>query len=82
MHGVAAGLHLLITLPDGQTDGQGDDVALAAQLHAAGVLVHPLSWHRRLPGPPGLVLGYAAHPPDRLREAATTITHVVRRHYR
>ncbi len=24
-------------------------------------------------GPPGLVLGYASHPPDRLREAAATI---------
>lgn len=22
----------------------------------------PLSWHRQLPGPPGLVLGYAATP--------------------
>lgn len=66
--GVAAGLHLLVTLPAGV-----DDDALADDLREAGVLVHPLSWHRRLPGPPGLVLGYASHPPDRLREAGATI---------
>ncbi|WP_264077845.1 PLP-dependent aminotransferase family protein [Mycolicibacterium houstonense] len=70
--GVAAGLHLLVVLPDGV-----DDVALADDLRDAGVLVHPVSWHRRLPGPPGLVLGYASHPPDRLREAATTIARIV-----
>ncbi|MGV0851751.1 MocR-like pyridoxine biosynthesis transcription factor PdxR [Mycolicibacterium phlei] len=72
VHGVAAGLHLLVTLPDAI-----DDVAVADRLRDAGVLVHPLSWHRRLPGPPGLIIGYAAHPPDRLRDAATTIARVV-----
>ncbi|MGU3502967.1 hypothetical protein [Mycobacterium sp. C31M] len=67
--GVAAGLHLLITLP-----GRGvDDVAIADRLREAGVVVQPLSLHRRLPGPPGLVIGYAAHPPDRLAEAAGII---------
>jgi GntR family transcriptional regulator/MocR family aminotransferase len=70
--GVAAGLHLLVTLPAGV-----DDVALADELREAGVLVHPLSWHRRLPGPPGLVIGYAAHSPDRLRDAAATIGRIV-----
>jgi GntR family transcriptional regulator / MocR family aminotransferase len=69
--GVAAGLHLLVTLPAGV-----DDAALAQELREAGVLAHPLSWHRRLPGPPGLVLGYAAHTPDRLREAGATIARV------
>ena len=64
--GVAAGLHLLVTLPGNDT---ADDVALAAEADAAGVLVHPLSTHRITPGAPGLVLGYAAHPPDRIREA-------------
>ncbi|HET6733535.1 PLP-dependent aminotransferase family protein [Mycobacterium sp.] len=72
--GVAAGLHLLVTLPDGCVD----DAQLAQALQAAGVLVHPLSWHRRLPGPPGLVIGYAAHSPDRLRAAAATIGRVAR----
>nr|MDT0525554.1 PLP-dependent aminotransferase family protein [Streptomyces sp. DSM 41633] len=72
--GVAAGLHLLVTLPD-----DVDDAALADDLRDAGVLVHPVSWHRRLPGPPGLVLGYASHPPDRLREAAATIARITRK---
>ena len=31
--------------------------------------MQPLTWHRLLPGPPGLVVGYAAHTPDRLAEA-------------
>ncbi|MCU7723361.1 PLP-dependent aminotransferase family protein [Actinoplanes sp. KI2] len=64
--GVAAGLHLLILL---EADGP-DDTVLAERAAAHGVLVHPLSWHRQRPGPPGLVLGYAAQPPDRLAEAA------------
>ncbi len=67
VQGVAAGLHLLITLPDLRRDLHDTDLAKAVR--QAGVLVHPLSWHRQLPGPPGLVLGYAAHPPDRLHEA-------------
>jgi GntR family transcriptional regulator/MocR family aminotransferase len=65
VEGVAAGLHLLITLP-----GPADDTELAARIERTGVRVHPLSWHRQRAGPPGLVLGYAALPPDRLREAA------------
>ena len=69
VEGVAAGLHLLITLPGRRVD----DMELASRIGAAGVLVHPLSWHRRLSGPPGLVLGYAAQTPDRLREAARRI---------
>jgi GntR family transcriptional regulator/MocR family aminotransferase len=55
-----------------------DDVALAGELRDAGVQVHPLSWHRRRPGPPGLVLGYAAQSPDRLRAAGASIGRVVR----
>ena len=68
VEGVAAGLHVLVTLPAGP-----DDLALAERIAAAGVRVQPLSWHRRLPGPPGLVIGYAAHPPDRLEEAVRRI---------
>lgn len=70
--GVAAGLHLLVTLPD-----VIDDASLVEELREAGVIVHPLSWHRRLPGPAGLVIGYAAHSPDRLRAAGSTIGRVV-----
>jgi GntR family transcriptional regulator/MocR family aminotransferase len=65
VEGAAAGLHLLVTFPDGGRD----DLELATRAREAGVLVHPLSWHRRRPGPPGLVLGYAAHTPDRLADA-------------
>lgn len=70
--GVAAGLHLLVTLPG------SDDVALATEADAAGVLVHPLSTHRIAPGPPGLVLGYAAQAPDRIREAIARLAVVSR----
>ncbi|RPF21662.1 PLP-dependent aminotransferase family protein [Myceligenerans xiligouense] len=68
VHGVAAGLHLLVTLP-----GDVDDVALAARAAEAGVTVHPLSSHREGTGPPGLVIGYAAAAPDRLREAVARL---------
>jgi GntR family transcriptional regulator / MocR family aminotransferase len=71
VQGVAAGLHLLITFP-GMT-GEFDDADLASQLRLAGVLVQPLSMHRQRAGPPGLVLGYAAHRPDQLRDAALRI---------
>jgi GntR family transcriptional regulator/MocR family aminotransferase len=73
--GVAAGLHVLVALPDTPA---ASDVELAERsLSRAGVLVHPLSWHRHRPGPPGLVLGYAAHSPDRLREAVRRLAGVV-----
>jgi GntR family transcriptional regulator/MocR family aminotransferase len=77
VEGVAAGLHLLITLPG--LDGRITDTDLAERIADAGVLVHPLSWHRHRPGPPGLVLGYAAHPPDRLTEAAALLAAAVPR---
>jgi GntR family transcriptional regulator / MocR family aminotransferase len=69
VEGVAAGLHLLLTFAAAGLD----DAALAEQARRAGVLVHPLSRHRIRPGPPGLVLGYAAHSPDRLRDAVRRI---------
>ena len=72
VQGVAAGLHLVVTLPNADVD----DVALADELHDAGVVCLPLSWHRRRPGPAGLVLGYAAHTPDQLRAAGATIARV------
>ena len=75
VQGVAAGLHLLITFPE--TGGQPGDAELARDIQQAGVLVHPLSLHRLSPGPAGLVLGYAAHPPGQLREAAGRIAAAV-----
>jgi GntR family transcriptional regulator/MocR family aminotransferase len=75
VEGVAAGLHLLLTLPD--LAGDVDDTNLVDQIRRAGVLVHPLSWHRQHAGPPGLVLGYAAQPPDRLHHAVRCIAAAV-----
>ncbi len=77
VQGIAAGLHLLITLPD--LPGDPADTELAHAARHAGVLVHPLSWHRQHPGPPGLVLGYAAHPPDRLADAVRRLAAVIPR---
>ncbi|WP_229872390.1 MocR-like pyridoxine biosynthesis transcription factor PdxR [Promicromonospora soli] len=71
-HGVAAGLHLLVTLPPGV-----DDAVVARRAAEAGVRVHPLSAHRVGAGPPGLVIGYAANTPDRLHEAVRRIMGVV-----
>jgi GntR family transcriptional regulator / MocR family aminotransferase len=70
--GVAAGLHLVVLLPDGT-----DDTAAVVRIRAAGVGVQPLSLHRVAPGPPGLVLGYAAHSPDRLHEAIRRLARAV-----
>ncbi len=75
VQGIPAGLHLLVSFPG--LAGRLDDTGLAGQIREAGVLAHPLSWHRMLPGPPGLVLGYAAHPPGQLREAARRIGRVL-----
>ena len=75
VEGVAAGLHLLITLPGRD---RADDTVLAERIAAAGVRVQPLSWHRQRRAP-GLVLGYAAHTPDQLRAAGATIARVARR---
>jgi GntR family transcriptional regulator/MocR family aminotransferase len=72
--GVAAGLHLLIMLPDGTAD-----TVVAERAARHGVLLHPLSWHRLQPGPPGLIIGYAAQPPDRLAEAARRLGRVITR---
>jgi GntR family transcriptional regulator / MocR family aminotransferase len=71
VQGIAAGLHLLITFPA----GPADDTVLADRIALAGVFVHPLSWHRhrQRPGVPGIILGYAAHSPDQLRDAVRRI---------
>jgi GntR family transcriptional regulator/MocR family aminotransferase len=60
----ATGLDTVVVTP-----AQLDDEALAARARTHGVGVHPLSWHRQRRGPAGLVIGYGACPPDRLREA-------------
>ncbi|QNP75219.1 PLP-dependent aminotransferase family protein [Streptomyces roseirectus] len=74
VHGAAAGLHLMITFDGPASDGPAfDDTALAAASLARGVKTHPLSWHRMTPGPPGLVLGYAAGPAHEIDEGIAVI---------
>ncbi|MCX4621610.1 MocR-like pyridoxine biosynthesis transcription factor PdxR [Streptomyces albogriseolus] len=73
VHGAAAGLHLTVTYaPD------VPDTELAAAALSLGVKCHPLSWHRQLPGRPGLVLGYAADPPGALTEGVALLGKALR----
>jgi GntR family transcriptional regulator/MocR family aminotransferase len=72
VHGVAAGLHLLVTLPAGT-----DDAALAERAQQEGIVVHPLSRHRVGDGPPGLVVGYAATAPGVLEDAVARLARML-----
>ncbi|GAB2869744.1 PLP-dependent aminotransferase family protein [Streptomyces mayteni] len=76
VHGAAAGLHLTVTF-----DARGAglrDTDLAAAALARGVKTHPLSWHRISPGPPGLVLGYAAGPAHEIDEGIALVGEALR----
>jgi GntR family transcriptional regulator/MocR family aminotransferase len=68
VHGAAAGLHLTVTF-----GGAVDDVAVASAALEEGVKVQPLSWHRQRPGPPGLVLGYAARTAGEIGEGVAVL---------
>ena len=71
--GVAAGLHLVAEL-----DPDADDAAIVDSARSLGLgplALSSLRW--RSIGPPGLVLGYAAHTPDELREAVRRLSTVV-----
>ncbi|MFF4366826.1 PLP-dependent aminotransferase family protein [Streptomyces sp. NPDC001594] len=74
VHGAAAGLHLMVTF-DG-ADFPDTDLATAAL--ALGVKAHPLSWHRLTPGPPGLILGYAAGPAAETEEGVALLGRALR----
>ncbi|MCP9945480.1 PLP-dependent aminotransferase family protein [Streptomyces somaliensis] len=73
VHGAAAGLHLTVTYAP-----EVPDTELAAAALARGVKCQPLSWHRQLPGRPGLVLGYAANPPGVIAEGVAAIGDALR----
>jgi GntR family transcriptional regulator/MocR family aminotransferase len=77
IHGAAAGLHLMVTFPPGTTDVP--DTALASRALARGVKIQPLSWHTQRPGPPGLVLGYAAVTPTAIAEGIAVVSAVLNR---
>ncbi len=71
--GVAAGLHLVVELPAGS-----DDAAIADRARSLGMAPLPLSALRIRPGgPPGLVLGYAAHPPGEITAAVRRLARLV-----
>jgi GntR family transcriptional regulator / MocR family aminotransferase len=70
--GIAAGLHVVVRLPAGT-----DDAGLSARLADADVHAPALSTYCHATPPyPGLVLGYAALPPERLRAAVGRISSV------
>ncbi len=69
VQGVAAGLHVLIRLPD-----EVDDVAVAATAAERGIGVRPLSMMSLVPeAPPGLLLGYGRLGPERIDAAVTAL---------
>ncbi|MGW2460525.1 aminotransferase-like domain-containing protein [Streptomyces sp. NPDC001761] len=73
VHGAAAGLHLTVTYaPD------VPDTEFAAAALARGVKCQPLSWHRQTPGPPGLVLGYAATAPGVVAQGVALLGRTLR----
>jgi GntR family transcriptional regulator/MocR family aminotransferase len=73
VHGAAAGLHLTVTYA-----ADVPDTELAAAALARGVKCQPLSWHRQLPGRPGLVLGYAATPTGVIPEGVAALGEALR----
>jgi GntR family transcriptional regulator/MocR family aminotransferase len=71
--GVAAGLHVVLRLPSDM-----DDSVVSQRLADHGIHAPALSGYSRLGTYPGLVIGYAATTPDRLRDAVREIAAIVR----
>jgi GntR family transcriptional regulator/MocR family aminotransferase len=72
--GIAAGLHLTVELP-----ADMDDRALVSRARAAGLGPLALSTLRtQAAGPPGLVVGYAAHSVSELGQAIRRLARVLR----
>jgi GntR family transcriptional regulator / MocR family aminotransferase len=74
LDGAAAGLHVLLRLPD-----DADDVAVVGAVAKRGVRVEALT-PMSLVGAPdrGLVLGYSRLPAERMEEAVTLLADVMR----
>ena len=74
LSGIAAGLHVLVSLP-----GRVDAAAVAAEAAARGVRVHNLDRYRARPAPaePGLVLGYGNLADHAVMEAVGTLARAV-----
>jgi GntR family transcriptional regulator/MocR family aminotransferase len=71
--GVAAGLHVVLRLPDGT-----DDAVVSQRLAEHDIHVPALSGYTSAGTFPGLVVGYAATTPDRLRDAVAEIAAIAR----
>lgn len=72
VRGINAGLHLYAELPDGT-----DDRKLAADALRHGVNLWAISPMRTAPGKPGLVIGFAIEPEQRLTEAVRIVARLM-----
>ena len=71
--GIAAGLHVVLTVP-----ATSDTPSLAAVARRLGFAAQPLDRYRHRPGPPGLVLGYAHLTQDSIRAATSALVDEIR----
>jgi GntR family transcriptional regulator/MocR family aminotransferase len=71
--GASAGLHLLVRMP-----AIADEAAVEREAARRGVQLIGLGPHRRLPGPPGFVLGYGHLSQDQLRRGLRAFAAAVR----
>ena len=73
VRGVAAGLHAVALFADGALD----EAELTSDARAVGIEVHGLALNRLRPGPPGLVLGYAAMPEPAIAAAVKRLGRLI-----
>jgi GntR family transcriptional regulator/MocR family aminotransferase len=71
--GISAGFHLVAWLPSGL-----DEAAVVAAAARYGVGVFGLAPYRMMPGPPGLLFGYAGLPDHTITEAITLLSRALR----
>jgi GntR family transcriptional regulator/MocR family aminotransferase len=74
VQGVAAGLHAVAQVDDGGLD----EAAVTRDAWANGIELHGLGLNRLRPGPPGLVLGYAAMPEPAIAAAIARLGTLIR----
>lgn len=76
LSGGDAGIHLLYYLPAGV-----DDAALCKEAMAAGVILRPLSvyYHEAAPRRPGIMIGYAGIPTEKIEPALDRLVPVLAR---
>jgi GntR family transcriptional regulator/MocR family aminotransferase len=74
VQGVAAGLHAVAQFDEGALD----EAAVTREAWANGIELHGLGLNRLRPGPPGLVLGYAAMPEPAIAAAIARLGTLIR----